>query len=99
MTKNTPKQKKIPLRKCMGCGESFPKKELIRVVRDPEGNVSLDPVGKTAGRGAYICKKTACFKKARKQQRFSQNLDCEVSAELLDSLEAKLLEIEKAENE
>lgn len=84
------KVKKIPQRRCTGCGESFPKKELIRVVRTPEGNVVLDFVGKVSGRGAYVCKKTACFKKARKQNRFKTNLDCEIPEELLLALEEEI---------
>ena len=60
------KVKKIPLRKCTGCGQSFPKRDLIRVVRSPEGDVSLDFTGKKSGRGAYVCKNAQCFKKARK---------------------------------
>ena len=64
------KIKKIPQRKCLGCMESFPKKELIRVVRTPEGEVCIDLKGKMSGRGAYICKKEACLKKAIKSKKF-----------------------------
>ena len=86
--KNTqPKQKKIPERRCTGCGESFPKKELIRVVRSPEGDVSIDFTGKKSGRGAYICPKSACFKKARKQGRIAISLEVTISDELYDALE------------
>ncbi len=86
--KNTqPKQKKIPERRCTGCGESFPKKELIRVVRSPEGDVSIDFTGKKSGRGAYICPKSACFKKARKQGRIARSLEVAISDELYDALE------------
>jgi len=81
------KVKKIPLRRCTGCGQSFPKKELIRVVRTPEGSVVLDFTGKIGGRGAYVCKKTDCFKKARKQNRFKTNLECEIPEELLAAIE------------
>ena len=59
-------QKKIPMRQCMGCREMKPKRELIRVVRGPEGGVSLDMKGKAPGRGAYLCPDTACLKRARK---------------------------------
>lgn len=90
-----PKQKKIPLRRCTGCGESFPKKELIRVVRSPEGGVSLDFTGKASGRGAYVCKKTACFKKARKQGRFKAALDCDIPDEVLTALEEEISLCEK----
>lgn len=85
------KPRKIPLRRCTGCGESFPKKELIRVVRSPEGAVSLDFTGKASGRGAYVCKKAACFKKARKQGRFRTALDCEIPDEVLEALEEEII--------
>lgn len=89
------KQKKIPSRRCTGCGGSFPKKELIRVVRTPEGNVVLDFTGKVSGRGAYVCKKTECFKKARKANRFKTNLECDIPEELLASLEEEISLFEK----
>ena len=63
------KEKKIPERRCVGCGISFPKKDLIRVVRLPDGGAELDPTGKKAGRGAYICCSAECLKKARKAKR------------------------------
>ena len=62
------KAKKIPMRRCAGCMESKPKKELIRVVGDKEGNVSLDVTGKAQGRGVYLCPNSECFKIARKRQ-------------------------------
>ena len=101
MSGKAQKEKKIPLRRCTGCGQSLPKKELIRVVRTPEGNVVLDFTGKTNGRGAYVCKKADCFKKARKQNRFKTNLECEIPDELLLALEEEiaLYEKEAAENE
>ena len=78
------KTKKIPMRMCVGCGEMKPKKELIRIVTDPEGNVSVDPTGKKAGRGAYICKSTDCLNKAGKSKKFR------VSDEIISQLEAEL---------
>ena len=63
---NQPKVRKIPTRRCVGCGEHFPKMELIRVVRSPEGVFSLDMTGRAAGRGAYLCKKPDCLQKAKK---------------------------------
>ncbi|MBR4071324.1 MAG: YlxR family protein [Clostridia bacterium] len=86
----TPKVKKIPQRKCTGCGQSFPKKDLIRVVRSPEGEVSLDFTGKKSGRGAYVCKNAQCFKKAAKANRFRTNLECEIPEEVLVSLEEEI---------
>ena len=59
-------QKKIPMRQCLGCREMFPNRELIRVVRSPEGEISLDFKGKAPGRGAYVCPNVDCLKKARK---------------------------------
>ena len=87
MKNSAPKKKKTPERRCTGCGESFPKKDLIRVVRSPEGEVSLDFTGKKSGRGAYICPKSACFKKARKQGRIAKSLEVEISDELYAVLE------------
>ena len=85
-----PKVKKIPTRRCTGCGESFPKKDLIRVVRSPEGEVSLDFTGKKSGRGAYVCKSAQCFKKARKANRFKTNLECEIPDEVMAALEEEI---------
>ena len=84
------KVKKIPLRKCLGCMESFPKKELIRVVRTPEGDVCIDHTGKKSGRGAYICKSEACLKKAVKSKRIQNNLEVSLSDELIDALTKEL---------
>ena len=61
--------KKLPERKCLGCMVSFPKSSLIRVVRSPEGEITLDTTGKKSGRGAYICKRAECLKKAVKRKR------------------------------
>jgi predicted RNA-binding protein YlxR (DUF448 family) len=85
------KIKKIPQRKCLGCMESFPKKDLIRVVRTPEGEVCIDLKGKMSGRGAYICKKEACLKKAIKSKRIQTNLEVTISDELIESLSKELL--------
>jgi predicted RNA-binding protein YlxR (DUF448 family) len=84
------KVKKIPLRKCLGCMESFPKKELIRVVRTPEGDVCIDLTGKKSGRGAYICKSEACLKKAVKSKRIQNNLEVSLSDKLIDALTKEL---------
>ena len=73
------KPKKIPLRMCVGCRESKPKRELIRVVRAPDGTLSMDPVGKKPGRGAYICRDVACLKKVRKSGRVARSLECEIT--------------------
>lgn len=83
--------KKVPMRMCSGCGENFPKKELIRIVRSPEGEISVDLTGKKSGRGAYICKNTACLKKAVKSKRLNKAFDCSVPEEIYAKLEEELL--------
>ena len=87
--------KKIPMRKCLGCMQSFPKKELIRVVRTPESQVLIDLTGKKSGRGAYLCKDKACLKKAIKAKRLQSNLEVEISEELIESLSKELEIIEQ----
>jgi hypothetical protein len=72
------KPKKIPMRMCLGCNEMKLKKELIRVVKSPEGDISLDFKGKAAGRGAYICRSTECLEKARKARRFEKSFSCRI---------------------
>ena len=72
------KPKKTPMRMCLGCGEIRPKKELIRVVKSPEGEISLDFKGKASGRGAYICRSTECLDKARKARRFEKSFSCRI---------------------
>lgn len=84
------KPKKIPLRKCLGCGERRPKRELVRVVRSPEGEIGLDPTGKKAGRGAYICPNADCLKKARKARRIERAFACAVPASVYDELEREM---------
>lgn len=84
------KIKKIPQRKCLGCMQSFSKKELIRVVRTPEGDVCIDLTGKKSGRGAYICKSEACLKKAVKAKRLQTNLEVSISDELLEELSKEI---------
>ncbi len=82
------KVKKIPQRKCVGCGEMKSKKELIRVVRSPEGDISLDQTGKKAGRGAYVCPDKECITKAYKGHRLEKALEKQVN----DDVYKKLLE-------
>lgn len=80
------KVKKIPLRMCTGCQEMKPKKELIRVVKSNDGEVSVDLTGKKSGRGAYVCKNIQCFEKAFKTKRLSRNLDVTISDEIYERL-------------
>ena len=84
------KVKKIPMRRCVGCNEHKPKVELLRVVRDPEGGVSLDFKGKKSGRGAYICRDVKCLKKARKSHRIDRDLECTIPDEVYDAMEQEL---------
>lgn len=83
-------EKKIPMRKCLGCNEMKPKKELIRAVKSPEGEISLDLTGKKSGRGAYICKSEECFKKARKAKRLERALDTAIPDSVYDAMENEL---------
>ncbi|MBE6531533.1 MAG: YlxR family protein [Ruminococcaceae bacterium] len=88
------RKKKIPQRQCLGCNEHKPKGELLRVVRSPEGEISLDFTGKKSGRGAYICRSLDCLKKARKSRRIDRNLDCTIPDEVYDRMETELSENE-----
>lgn len=95
------KQKKIPLRKCTGCGEMKPKYELVRVVKAPDikdeqgsvvavGEVSLDLTGKKPGRGAYVCKSTECLEKAIKAKRFERAFSCKIPPEVYKAMEREM---------
>ena len=88
-------QKKIPQRQCMGCRERKAKKDMIRVVRGTDGNVSLDFGGKLNGRGAYICPDPACLKKAQKAQSLERSLEVPIPEEVYMRLEK---EMEGAQN-
>ncbi len=85
-------EKKQPLRRCAGCNEQKTKRELIRVVRTPEGEILLDGSGKANGRGVYLCPKKACLQKARKSKRLERNLNVEIPAEIWVQLEESLSE-------
>lgn len=98
------KQRKMPLRKCTGCGEMKEKRELIRVVKAPDtkdengengeiiakGEISLDLTGRKAGRGAYVCRNLACFEKARKARRFERSLSCKIPDEVYEQMQSEL---------
>ena len=84
------KQKKIPMRMCVGCREMKPKRELIRVVRSPEGEVSMDPVGKKPGRGAYVCRNPECLKRAIKQRQLERQLEVTLTEEVVSALQAAM---------
>ena len=85
-----PTTKKIPLRKCLGCGEMKPKKELVRVVKNQAGDISLDLTGKQPGRGAYICRDLACLQAARKARRIERGFACKIPDEIYDRMEEEL---------
>ena len=85
-----PAPRKIPVRQCLGCNEHKPKIELVRILRTPEGEITLDLTGKKSGRGAYICKNPACLKKLRKNHRAESNLGVSIPEEVWDALEAQM---------
>lgn len=79
-------QKKIPMRQCVGCREMKAKKELVRVVRSPEGESSLDFRGKAPGRGAYVCPQAECLRRAIRSRALERGLDCQIPQEIYDQL-------------
>lgn len=82
--------KKIPMRKCVGCQEMKEKKQLIRVVKTAEGEIVLDDTGRKNGRGAYICRSSECLAKARKTKAIERSLGIEVSQEVYEELEKEM---------
>ncbi|MCM1543841.1 MAG: YlxR family protein [Ruminococcus sp.] len=95
--------RKVPMRKCMGCSQMFPKKELVRVVKSKISSgeeqeeafeISLDLIGKKAGRGAYVCRNLDCLKMARKARRIERALDCKIPDEVYDKMEQEMSESE-----
>lgn len=86
--------KKTPMRNCKGCNEMKPKKELIRVVKSKDGEISLDLTGKKNGRGVYVCRSVECLKKARKARRFEKEFECKIPDEVYDMMESELSEAE-----
>lgn len=83
-------QKKIPMRQCLGCREMKPKKELIRVVRSPEGDISLDFMGKAPGRGAYICPDAQCLKKAVRARALEKAFSAQIPEEVYEKLNEEM---------
>lgn len=92
-------QKKIPIRRCVGCGEGKPKKELVRVVRTAEGEVSLDTTGRKNGRGAYVCNSSACLAKAQKKKSLQRAFGVPVPDEVFAQLAEQLAEAPPQEDE
>ena len=100
------RQKKIPMRKCTGCGEMKPKKELVRVVKAPDvkdeggnvisrGEITLDLTGKKPGRGAYVCRSAECIRLAGKARRFEKAFSCKIPPEVFDAIEEELKRSER----
>jgi len=88
------KQRKVPLRKCVACQQMMAKRELIRVVRTPDGQIAIDLSGKKSGRGAYLCGKLSCFKLAKKSKALDRALKQPVGIDIYDRLEADFVRVE-----
>ena len=88
------KQKKVPMRRCIGCYESKPKKELVRIVKQSDGNIVLDCTGKLNGRGAYLCVSKECLQKARKNKGLERSFKMSIPAEIYDTLDKEFESIE-----
>ncbi|MDD3192450.1 MAG: YlxR family protein [Oscillospiraceae bacterium] len=86
--------RKVPMRMCTGCGQMKPKRELVRVVKSQEGEISLDLTGKKAGRGAYVCRDIQCLQKARKARRLEKAFSCRIPDEVYDKMEEELQDSE-----
>lgn len=78
------------MRKCIGCMESFPKKELCRIVKNKDNDIQFDATGKLNGRGTYICKNTECFEKAMKSKRLSKSIEAEIPADIYEAIKAEI---------
>ena len=89
------KERKTPIRLCVACRQPMPKKELLRIVRDKEGVVSVDVTGKSSGRGAYICKNLECLRKAQKARKLERAFSCRIDDSVYAQLEAELAGINK----
>lgn len=83
-------EKKVPLRRCVGCGEHKPKKELVRIVRDTDGSFCVDLTGKKNGRGAYICKNIACLQVAQKKHLLERSFSCQIPVAVYAQLEEEM---------
>lgn len=93
------KPKKIPMRMCVGCREMKEKRELIRVVRTPEGEVALDATGKRSGRGAYVCRQADCLKRSIKQKQLERQLEITLTPEIVEALTAEMERLSAAGSE
>lgn len=84
------KTKKVPLRMCTGCGEMFDKRTLVRIVKSPDGEISLDLTGKKSGRGAYVCKNPDCLTKARKKKALERAFSVQISEDVYNAMEEEM---------
>ena len=84
------KPRKTPMRMCVGCREMKEKRELIRIVRTPEGETLIDPTGKKSGRGAYVCRSPECLKRAIKQKQLERQLQVNLTEEVNEALIAEM---------
>lgn len=82
--------KKVPVRMCIGCGEMIEKRQLVRIVKNKEGEISVDLTGKAQGRGAYICRKVECLKKAEKSKRLNKAFSMNIDEEIYKTLESEI---------
>lgn len=90
-------KKKIPMRTCLGCNEKKSKKEMIRIVRSPEGNIFMDLKGKASGRGCYICPTIECFENAIKAKSIERALETKIDDQLIETLKEQILSNEESE--
>ena len=88
-----PRQRKVPLRTCVGCRQVRPKRELVRVVRTPQGQVEVDPTGKRAGRGAYLCPSVECLERARRARQLERALERPIDVSLYEALARQLEQV------
>ena len=91
------KPKKIPMRMCVGCREMKEKRQLIRIVRTPEGEAVLDPTGKKSGRGAYVCRQADCLKRAVKQKQLERQLEITLTPEVIEALAGEMSRLDESE--
>lgn len=92
------KPKKIPMRMCVGCREMKEKRELIRIVRTPEGTVVMDPSGKKSGRGAYVCRDAECLRRAIRQKQLERQLEIPITDEIIGGLTAEMERLNAGKN-
>ena len=97
-TEERMKPKKIPMRMCVGCREMKEKRELIRIVRTPEGTVVMDPSGKKSGRGAYVCRDAECLRRAIRQKQLERQLEIPITDEIISGLTAEMDRLNAGKN-